>query len=229
MKKFLLLTLTAVFGLSAVSAKEITFSFDGKTVANNGTVEFTKYEEFDWGTQTEVFIEPKIYISKDSSEPINLRSTSDYPVQLCIGGQCEASENILKENLTFDVNTPEDLWLDCSLFFDKGQDIVLPEITVKLEAWYASAPSNVKSMVVKMGNVAGVSDAITTKDAVTVNNRTLAYIINSGETDLTVFNLAGHAVSRHKVQGKGTISLASLPVGIYLFRVNGIVGKFIVK
>lgn len=229
MKKFLLVVFSALLSYSAMSAKELTFYYGNQTVAANATVEFSTYESFDWGTQTEIFFEPKIYISKDTAEPVTIKTSANYPVQVCIGGQCEAAEEILKEGLQFAANTKTDLLLDCSIFFDKNQEIDIPAIVVEIEAWYTSEPNNITKMTLEMGKTAAVYDIVSDHNTVAVVNKTLNYNVD-GASNITVFNLSGQSVTSHKVQGAGSISLDSLPTGIYMYRVDGAVrstGKFI--
>lgn len=228
MKKLLLIALSLFAASTAMSAKELSFTFDGQPVANGATVEFGEYEELDFGTQTAVFIEPLVYITKDALETVNIRTTANYPVQVCIGGECTAAENILKEKLSFPPNTPTDLQLDAKLFFDKGEEVVLPAIEVLIEAWYTSTPGEITSMTVKMGDIASVQSIIANANVVVPAGKNLNYNFNAS-TDITVFNLSGRAVAKQRVQGTGSLNLSSLPVGIYLYRAGGLTGKFILR
>lgn len=228
MKKTLLLAFAVACGVSAAQAKEITFTFNEGVVANGSTVEFTEYEEFDWGTYTEVFIEPKVFVTKDSSEPIDMQLTSDYPVQLCIGGQCEAAMDITKEDLTFPVNTLQDLMLDCSIIYMPDEEVIIPEITVNIKAWYQSTPENPTSFTIKMGTVAAIHNIVADTTPVKVAANTLSYNVN-GTSVATIFNTAGQQVLSQTVSGNGTLNLNALPAGIYIYSVNGVTGKFIVR
>lgn len=231
MKKILLLSFVALSSIASLSAKQLTFSQNGEAIAPGATVEFKDYEEFDMGAFTEVFIDPQIFITKDSSDPVTLRTTANFPIQVCIGGQCEAAESVLKENLQFAANTPTSLLLDCSVIFGQGESIDLPQIEVLIEAWYSSDSSSVTSMKLLMGDVAGANDITKNKNIVTVSGKTFTYSLD-GQTTLEVFNLTGRCVSTKSLQGNGSVSIDNLTKGVYLYRLSGKVkstGKFAVK
>ena len=204
---------------------------NGADIAPDTSVKFPDYEVFSYGTETEVFIDPMIFITKDSDDPVTVRTTSNYPIQLCIGGQCEAAQNITKEGLTFAANTPTSLLLDCSIIFNEGEEIILPEIDVLIEAWYTSDPANVTKMRLFMGNIAGINDVAANRNMISVNGKALNYKVN-GTSTIEVFNLTGRCVSTKTVQGSGTVSLGNLSKGVYLYRVNGAMkatGKIVIK
>ena len=214
---------------SALSAKELTFYLGNEKVANGATVEFKGYEEWPAGSQTEVYIEPKVYLVSDVAGDVTVKSTSNYEVQLCIGGQCEASTSVVKEGLSFEANAKNDLLLECSVFFGKDEEIVLPKIDVVLEAWYDSDPSTVYTMNLKLGDTSGIKDAINGKNAVKVVGKTLSYDFEGSNT-ISIYNLAGTAVGAYKVSGAGSISLDSLSTGVYLYRTgDSKAGKIIIR
>lgn len=232
MKKLLLVALTILAGAYTTSAKELTFYLGDEVVPANGTASFAGYELYDdIPGEIEAFIFPNVFISKDTNEPISLKTVSNYPIQVCVGGQCEAAETVLKENLSFAANKKENLLIDCSIFFSEGEEIELPEIKVDIEAWYSNDASNVTKMTLYMGKIAGVNNVSKDENRIYFVNNILNYKVDSAST-ITIFNLSGKAVGKHSVKGNGSISLGSLPTGIYLYRVDGAsvpAGKFIIK
>lgn len=228
MKKPLLIALSLIVLTPILAAGELTFTFDGKTVPAGGRVIFDTYETYPQGSQTEVYMEPKIYITKDAADEVNIRTTSNYPIQLCIGGSCEASENILKENLSFNANTPVDLLLDCSILFNKGQEIQIPAIEVLIEAWYADDPSNVTSMILNMGDLATVEGVDSNSDYIRAYGSHLGYNFEK-PVETAVFNLAGQPVVKETLQGRGFLELNGLEAGVYIFKAGTRVGKFIIR
>ena len=231
MKKFLLVSLTLLSAFTCMSAKEIKFYLGDDAVASGATVAFEGYEVYPNGATTEYYIDPKVYIMKDAADNVSVRTTSNYDIQLCIGGQCEAAKVIDKSNLNFAANTKTDLQLECSVFLDKDAEVELPAINVLIEAWYVSDPATVYTMTLNMGDVAGAKDAVADTNTVTVSGKNLNYNID-GASNITIFNLAGRAVYRQKVEGSGVLGLDFLPVGMYLFRADGVAattGKFIIR
>ena len=228
MKKFLLLALTLTAFMPLLSAKGLTFSMGGSDLPSGGIVSFNDYETYNWSSQTEVYFEPKIYITKDSNEPVSIKTTSNYAVQLCIGGDCVASTEILKENLTFNSGTPEDLRLECSLYFDKGAEIVLPAIEVEIEAWYADDPSDVATLTLKMGDTASVDNLGSDSNSIRPIGHGLAYSFDKA-VDLTVYDMAGHTMTSRTVEGSGTLSLDNLSKGVYIYKAGRNTGKFMIR
>ena len=233
MKKLLLVSLSILSAFSALSAKELKFSVGENAVANGGVYEFSGYTVYSYtSTQDEVFIDPEVYLVSDVTGDVSIKTTANYPVQVCIGGQCTADEIIEKNNLPFSANKKENLLLDCSVYVNKGDEIVLPAIEVLVEAWYSNDPATVYSFTLKMGDVnAGVNDIVKDKNAVKVVGKTLSYNLNAASL-VSLYNLAGSAVGSFKVNGSGSLNLESLPAGIYLYRIEGAAretGKFIIR
>lgn len=233
MKKTLLFALLLSGSITSLAAKELSFTFEGTPVANGGSIVYTEYEVYPYTEgETEIFIKPEIYLSKDGTGTVSVRTTSDYPVQLCIGGQCEASETILKENLNFGLNVPQDLELDCSFYFKDTEAVMtVPKINVLVEAWYSNDPSTVWSVNVVMGGFSGIDDVAGAENSVSVNGKTLAYVTES-PAEIAVYNLSGRAVASYTVNGTGSLSLANLPAGIYMYRAAGKInktGKFVIR
>ena len=230
MKKTLLFSFFIATTL-AMSAKTIVFSHNGENIPADGTFVYSEYETYPMGKATEVFIDPEIYVTKDSSDPVSIRTTANYPIQLCIGGQCEANENILKENLTFNPNTPTSLLLDCSIIFNEGEALDIPEIDVLIEAWYSSTPDDVTKMKLLMGKVASSDDLTVNRNIISVNGRSFSYNLDS-ESSIEIFNLTGRCVASRKIQGTGSVAFDNLTKGVYIYRISGAmksVGKFVVN
>lgn len=232
MKKSLLIALAAACCASAASAKSLTFVYEGQDVPQNGTIEYTQYEEYPNGpTEIEIFMKPELFIKNDVAETFSVKTTSNYPVQLCIGGQCTAAVTNLKDDLNFTAGSTTDLLLDCSLYFNKDEAYVVPAIEVLIEAWYNSDPSTVTTMTLKMGNTAGIGDITSAPNRVSFANNSLNFNVN-GACDVVVYNLAGRAVKSQKVNGNASVNLESLPVGVYIYRTSGAAattGKFIIR
>lgn len=225
-----LLSLIALLGLaSSMSAASLTFYVDGKPVEQNGTVDWEEYNTVDYGTMVSVEIEPKVFISPSSTETFTVKTISNESINLCIGEQCEPGTTIVKNNLSFAANSQNDLLIDCYIDFLKGQEVVVPEIHVEIQAWYNSDPSKVTVMHLNMGKIAGVASAVIDENQVSVVGNSLKYNVKGANT-ITLFNLSGRAVGKYNVQGEGSISLEGLGVGVYLYRLQGEkAGKFVIR
>ena len=230
MKKTLLLGI-ALLGLGmAANAKQLTFYYDGTSVGNGSTIEFSGYEEFDWGVQIEAFMEPKIYLESDIAANVAVTSKSNFPVQLCIGGQCEAAEQISK-TVTLEAGKRTDLLLDCSVFFDKGEAIVLPYIESTIEAYYIDSPADKTTIYLKMGSAAGVEGVAADMSSIGTCCNAINYSMTS-PTVITVADLNGRVVESRTVSGNGRIDLSELPAGVYVYSTQGAMkasGKIFIK
>lgn len=169
MKKFLLFAI-AFLGISSVaSADQLTFYYNGAAVAPGSTIEHAGYEIYDYtSTQDEAFMDPMIFLGSDVNGTVAMKTTSNFPVQLCIGGDCQASQEIEKDDLVFEAGKQQNLLLDCSYFFDKGTEPVLPAIEVTIEAWYVNKPNVKTTIYLKMGSAAGVESVIADENAAPV-------------------------------------------------------------
>lgn len=228
MKKLLLASIVALGALTPMAAQDLYFQYEGNAVPAGGVVEFTKYEEYPYGKdKIEIFIQPEIFIVGNKLSPVSLKSTSNYPVQVCIGGQCEAAQEIIKDDLTIVPGKPENLLLDCSIYLPKDEELELPYIEVYLEAWYNDDPSNVVTMTLKMGDVnAAVHGIDAGLNAISFDGKSLHYDLNQA-SNISVYTLSGKQIINKQASGNGTVSLEGLSKGVYLYRVAGKNGKAI--
>lgn len=219
MKK-ILLSIALLGGLFMTgNAKELTFIYNDAPVANGGVVEFFDYETY----PGEIFINPEIYLESDIDATVTLKSVANYPVQICIGGQCEADEYVYKDDLNFKGGVPQDVLLDCSLYGDVDE-IVIPSIEVQLEAWYNDDPSTVYSITVKMGDWAAIKSISGDSSKVNFDGRNLNYDLGSAST-ISLYSLSGKTILSKNVAGSGSINLNGLSKGVYLYRIAGKNGK----
>ena len=228
MKKILLFLMFAAGMMTSVSAATLSFQYQGETVPQNGSVVFEGYERYPYSsTKEELFMEPKIYIVSDVADKVNIKVEANSTVQLCIGGQCEAGTELLKQGISLGANTPEDLLLDGSIVVDKGAEADLPVIEVSIQAWYTNDPDNVVSMTLKMGGVnAGVESLAADQNYITLKEGSIVYDLNAA-AQLGVYSLSGKSVVNQTVSGAGSISLQGLSRGVYVYRLAGKNGKTI--
>lgn len=232
MKKLLLATMLLGGVALAGNAKELTFIFDEEVVSNGSTVTWDKYEDYPYGgNKNEIWIEPPLFIKSDSDSKVNFRSTANYEVSFCIGTQCQNGKVVSISGVSLDPAFEEPLLLDVSIVYDKNEEPVIPAIEVLVEAWFEDEPTKVYSVNVKMGDVSAVHSVKADNNNITVNGKTLNYILE-GAADVAVYSLSGKSVINKNVSGAGSISLANLPAGVYIYRVGGKnakSGKFIIR
>lgn len=239
MKKFLLMALLSAGCIWSMDAKELSFQYQGETVPQNETVVFDGIEYIDYiPGYYEVIIDPEIFLQFDSDDEKIVKAVSNVDINLCAGTQCESGTKVTKSIIAGPtINSPLNLQMDWSYAvqdFDESQgnpDVEIPYIKVELEAYYADDPENAVRMTVEMGNVAAVETIGANMNNIIVKGKNLLYDVN-GASNLCVYSLSGRSLINKNVSGNGTVSLESLPAGIYLYRLNGKTrktGKFIIR
>lgn len=228
MKKLLLSAMLLAGGIGFSNA-QLSFIFDGVEVPSGSTVEFYEYETYPYGkNKTEIFIKPDLFLNSAKKGNVNINTSSNYDVQVCIGGLCEASQSVVKTNIPFEANVPQDMLIDCSIYVDNDQEIVVPEIKVQINASYSDGSSPV-NLTLLMGSNAGVEGVTVDANKVVTSGKTLYYTVDK-LSNLSVYSLSGRTVVNREVSGKGSISLENLPAGIYIYRIaGGKSGKFVIK
>lgn len=226
MKKLLLATIFAAGSMIPMAAQDLVFqTADGTNITGTTYVFEGEPEEFPQGDQTEVFLDPDLYIYSPTGGDIVVSVKANVSIQLCIGGGCEAGFEVSKE-ATLKAGVAESLLYDYSEIVDLDE-YVLPLIEAEISAWYKNEPDKVITMTVKMGDVnAGVEAVGAALNAVNFNGKALNYDVN-GASQLSVYSLSGKTVLNKSVAGTGSVALDGLSKGIYLYRLTNKNGKTI--
>lgn len=241
MKKFLLSAALISSAILVGNAQTLTFlDMDQNPIANGGTYTFEGWEPEDvvdgqFAEYASVIINPDLYVVSSEDDVITVQATSltGAAFQLCTTNPCVYSS---PENLTLtkdDVDVLEDVPLSLKLesiytYLDEVVDI--PYIEILIEAWSNSEPENKISMTLKMGNLdkAGVEKIASQGNVVKILGKTLTYDV-TGNSAINIYSLSGKTVVSRNVSGNGSINLGNLPKGVYVYKVAGKTGKFIIK
>lgn len=242
MKKHLLIATIALGAALAGNAKELKILYQDKAVENGATI---KYEGYTVKAQTGdikdgyvngfaiITVDPDLHIVSDVDATVTVRaySKNGEDIQLCAGGDCIRGKDLTKPQVSLKANDPLNLQMDAEWRFT-NQAITFPFYDVLVEAWYNDDPSNKISVTVEMGDLsAGVESLPAAGNSVKVSGRQLEYDLTSA-AELSVYSLSGKALVSKTVAGSGSISLANLPAGVYIYRVagkNAKSGKFIIR
>ncbi len=241
---FLFLFLGTVLGRT----QTLTFYNEGQAIKNGDSVVSSRYYEESKEIFNELKLTPEITlmssVDADAGKVcISLKSLDRYSVEICAGGACisAGSENnwtILKKNTEkLFAGKPVDMGID--YWGEEGNAIPFGKIvTVRSEvsAWYEGNEDSKISFTLVMTSdptFAGVEEATTALPVVCVGDGVLVYSLPCESASLSLYSIAGVEVLTHSLSGsKGTVSLANLPVGLYIYKLQGGVsacGKIIVE
>ena len=234
MKK-LLLSLALLGGLSFGANAELYYTCEGQTYHNGDVINYEGYEYVPVlnpdGSPSGMYqfkVDPEVnLVSTESTESAVVSTTSNIAVNLCAGGDCTNGTNNVKTDVKLVANEPLNLQMDYApAAINFGEDVEVPAITVKI----TSTVGNETCVVtVNMGGLtAGVESLGVNQDSVRVIGKSLNYDV-TGSAQLSIYSLSGKTVVNKTVAGNGSVNLVNLSSGIYLYRLNGRTGKFIIK
>lgn len=75
---------------------------------------------------------------------------------------------------------------------------------------------------------AGIDAPAAATQSLTVSHRVLNYSVE-GAVQLAVYNISGRAVVNRRVSATGSLNLAALPAGVYVYRLGNTTGKFLLR
>lgn len=232
MKQIYTLLLMLMLTVGARAA-ELTFYLGDAVITNGETVYYKDYEEKAQGKKnTQITYAPPLYIMSDvaaSNVDITVESLTGQDVTFCLGSNCQSGTNLSITGGVLRANEK------CSLMFDyiglfPNDAIEYPSIDVKITAMYHLNKNSKREFIIKLGPNNAVTVTETTQ-AISCNGRTLEYLV-PGTTTVTLFDATGRQRAAHTVSGSGSIDLATLPSGLYIYRAKGatqLTGKIIVR
>lgn len=236
MKK-LLLSIALLSGAVMAANAELYFQYEGENLENGGTLNYEGYTYVPVnnpdGTPSGMYqfkVDPEIHIVSTENVTVSVNSTSNIAVNLCIGEDCVTGTNNTKPEIELTADVPLNIVMDYApAEINFGEDVEIPAITVKLTA--TSATETITLTVNMGGFTAGVESLGANLNKIYVSGKTLNYDL-SNAAQLSLYSLSGKTILHKSVAGNGSVSLANLPSGVYLYRLAGKEnksGKFIIK
>lgn len=226
MKKILLLGLGLAAAFSA-TAREYTFKL-GETVIDNGsTIVYNDYTVSDFG---DITYAPELTLTSDiftNTTQLTAKSLTGQKVQVCAGGDCVIGTDIVK-TMTMQSKKPVDLMLEYS---DTSESIEqVPTVKVSVDVVDTKFPNTAKSFTIIFHGDASVGNTAVDGYDVKVADDALNYVVAQPST-LRVYNAGGQQVKTYVLTGKGQLTTADLPAGVYVYILDGkgiqINGKFV--
>lgn len=223
MKKHLLLALALLPGALSANAAIDMYMGDQK-LANNGTYTFNTITQDPNGV---FMIEPELSLLSTEETVVNIeaRCTSGQSIQMCAGGQCENAPAVRKEDITLQANVK----LDLEFEYINNQVDDQSQLPKNITTVFTIEGDEELSYTLVMNSDGSGIQAIVDRDRnVAYANGELIYNL-SKTAKLTLCDTNGRVVLYTTVSGNGTVSLANLAKGLYIYRLGHKAGKIMVR
>lgn len=194
-------------------------------LADNGTYTFnTITEDPNMGG---FMIDPHLSLlsTEDAMVNITARCTSGQKIQMCAGGQCENAPTVRKEDITLQANVKLDLQFE---YIDNQVDDQ-SQLPKNITTVFTIEGDEELSYTLVMNSDGSGIQAIVDRDRnVAYANGELIYDL-SKPSKLTLCDTNGRVVLNAAVSGNGSVTLAKLAKGIYIYRLGQNTGKIVVR
>ena len=224
MKKQLLLTFALLSGALTANA-DIDMYMGEQKLADNGTYTFNTITEDP--IMGGFIIDPHLSLlsTEDAMVNITARCTSGQKIQMCAGGQCENAPTVRKEDITLQANVKLDLRFE---YIDNQVDdqSQLPKNITTV--FTIEGDEELSYTLVMNSDGSGIQTIVDRDRNVAYANGELLYNLSKATT-LTLCDTNGRVVLNTSVSGNGSVSLANLAKGIYIYRIGHNAGKIVVR
>lgn len=228
MKKTFTLLLALAIALGA-SAQTFKLTQGDREISNGESFEVgytTQAILAIWESATIVSPEGGKFISETSSPSDNFGLLS-----VCSGGECESPSGkdvVIKKEFTLQPNVPMDLQIHrtSGLIQSATGDLI-----AKVKIYPADHPDQAftysANFVVKPASeVAGIGNLASDSEYVKVLGGKINF---SGQGNLEIYSILGVRVKSAHAHGEGSLSIANLSRGVYVYRLGKLSGKFTVR
>lgn len=224
MKK--IFTLTLALAASALSMMAANILYFGDTpVQDGGTYTTFPTVDFEDGEYVEYKQDSELFFHGNVGQSFVLEVTPTAPVQVCaLDGQCE----IAKAGQTLTKSGSIKSAVESALIDNCGELDDLSVITLKVKVTSGGESVSCTIILSNDPDGAGVVAPESAEYVRMASGHTLAYNVQAPAT-LQIYAMTGAQVGRYRIEGKGTISLGSLPKGIYIYTDGSRKGKFVVR
>lgn len=232
MKKLYAFAAAALFAVAPLSAREFTFLLNTKELQNGDKIEYNEImREEITPTMENIMIQPPLYITTDITTKtlqITAKCVSGQSIQLCAGGNCDAGEVVVKDNITLQGSQRMPLDFDY-VENERNPAEPIPTVVTEISAVDTKYPNTLTSITVTLnGENAAVTDIFSNDNDFRAVTGAIAYRFNA-PTQVTIFTLAGETVLETTLDGEGSLSTASLPAGVYAYKAGAKAGKIYIR
>ncbi|MDE6301893.1 MAG: T9SS type A sorting domain-containing protein [Muribaculaceae bacterium] len=219
MKKLLLLSATLVALTS--QARELTFYLGETAVKPGEKVVFTDVQKEPAGAGFDVVMAPELYLHSDlvtSNVTVKAECTSGQKIQMCAGGDCMSGTTVTKEKVR--IESDQKIPLEFEYMAYAADEEAIPTVITNFTAVDPKYPNTEVTMTLEMNPNGGTATVSVTSVELVAVNGGLSYKVESPAT-LSLIDITGRTILRQSVSGEGFISTASLPRGLYIYRLAG--------
>lgn len=223
MKKHLLLAFALLSGALTASAT-IDMYMGEQKLANNGTYTFNTITQDPNGV---FMIDPHLSLLSTEETVVNIeaRCTSGQSIQMCAGGQCENAPTVRKEDITLQANVKLDLQFEYINNQVDDQSQLPKNITT---VFTIEGDEELSYTIVMNSDGSGIQAIVDRDGNVAYANGELIYNLSKA-ANLTLCDTNGRVVLNTAVSGNGSVTLANLAKGIYIYRLGHSAGKIVVR
>lgn len=224
MKKILTLFLAIAASALSMMAADILY-FGNAPVKDGDTYTVYPVVDFEDGDYVEYKQDANLFFHGTVGQTFRLEVTSTESVQVCaLDGQCEITTpgRPLTKSGTIKKDM-ESAMIDCI-----GELDALKANTINVKV--TSEGTTVTCTVIFSTDPSGAGVAAPSVDEYVrmASGNTLVYNVRGAST-LQIFAMTGAQVGRYRIEGNGSISLGSLPKGVYIYTDGARKGKFVVR
>lgn len=225
MKKLYSMFILAAVALSSQAAVEVVYK--GQKVTENQEIIFSKDDVTPLATIGYIV---KFDFEATGAAPIKVDAISDTNIfQLCTTPGTCATDYTAKDDLwkISNTSTGSPMTFDFSKSYVPAQAI--PSVNTYFDITVTDNSGSKLSFKVKVNtDQAGVDAVDANVTSLKVYGKTLHYSASSPAT-IEVYSIAGNLVIKQNVSGNGSIDLSGIHTGMYIYRMGGTTGKFVIR
>lgn len=173
--------------------------------------------------------DPEVIVTSSTAATLTVSATATTPamVQFCgLDDKCQvlSSEPVVKSKW-YGANDIVPLAIDIA----RQKNHLSSPITVNVSVTDGTETVNFTLHFVDVpAEEASINGPQSAANALRMSHRTLHYSVDT-PTQLAIFNMAGRQIINRRVSTSGSINLASVPAGVYVYRLGRHTGKLIIR
>lgn len=222
MKKIYMIAAAALLTVTTAGARELKFCQGDKVFNAQDRLVWNQCKIEDYGADGKNYVyDPGISILSDvyaNDVIVTATCTTGQNIQLCCGGSCEKGTSLTKRNIEVKAGVPLASQLE-QTGETYSADEPIPHVEVELTAQYADDPSSLIKLEIVFDSGTGITTIVADNDFCAVQGG-IRYNL-TGASEVNLYDMTGRRVFSEKVSGSGIIPTAALPVGIYVYCVEG--------
>lgn len=168
-----------------------------------------------------------LHIAKAGTLKVTAEANVANIVQFCgIDGSCAMLTAEAKEKSKwFAADNIDALGIDIV----SRREVIAEPVEVKITITDGTETMNLTvNFLTVSAEEAGIDAPAAPAAGLRVSHRSLSYAVDA-PTQLAIYNISGRAVVNRRISGTGSLNLAALPAGVYVYRLGSATGKFLLR